>query len=183
LLEHHRNDIAELHAPDGQCNIAIKGGLEFIVHKAQAQCHLFIDNRHAFETLTTHAAPNNPWKHIDSTAHIINTQITQNETDTPHADTSKAQTQRRFRQTMTTAELLTQMPLIPKDTSSFLPSSPSPLTSIALHNLPRSEPSNRLNNESFTLLTQRKLRPHIIHQPGTCTCGTTFDCTMPSQRH
>jgi hypothetical protein len=43
LLEHHRNDIAELHAPDGQHGIAIKGGLEFIVHKAQAQCHLFID--------------------------------------------------------------------------------------------------------------------------------------------
>jgi hypothetical protein len=43
LLEHHRNDIAELYAPDGQCGIAIKGGLEFIVHKAQAQYHLFID--------------------------------------------------------------------------------------------------------------------------------------------
>jgi hypothetical protein len=43
LLEHHRNDIAELCAPDGQYGIAIKGGLEFIVHKAQAQCHLFID--------------------------------------------------------------------------------------------------------------------------------------------
>jgi hypothetical protein len=43
LLEHHRNDIAQLHAPDGQHGIAIKGGLEFIVHKAQAQCHLFLD--------------------------------------------------------------------------------------------------------------------------------------------
>jgi hypothetical protein len=136
---------------------------------------LAADHRHAFETLTTHTAPNNPWKHIDSTAHMINTQITRNETDTPHADTSKAQTQRRFCQTMTTAELLTQTPLIPKDTSSFLPSLLSPLTSIALHNLPRSEPSNRLNNESFTLLMQRKLRPPIIHQPGTCMCGTTFD--------
>jgi hypothetical protein len=35
--------MAQLHAPDGQHGIAIKGGLEFIVHKAQAQCHLFID--------------------------------------------------------------------------------------------------------------------------------------------
>jgi hypothetical protein len=43
LLEHHRNDIAQLCAPDGQCGIAIKGGLEFIVHEAQAQCHLFVD--------------------------------------------------------------------------------------------------------------------------------------------
>jgi hypothetical protein len=43
LPEHHRNDIAQLCAHDGQCGIAIKGGLEFIVHKAQAQCHLFID--------------------------------------------------------------------------------------------------------------------------------------------
>ncbi len=42
LPEHHRNDIAQFCAPDGQHGIAIKGGLEFIVHKAQAQCHLFI---------------------------------------------------------------------------------------------------------------------------------------------
>jgi hypothetical protein len=102
---------------------------------------LAADHRCAFETLTTHAAPTNPWKHIHSTARMINTQITRNETDTPcAADISKAQTQRRFCQTMTTAELLTQTPLIPKDTSSFLPSLLSPLTSIALHNLPRSEP-------------------------------------------
>jgi hypothetical protein len=136
---------------------------------------LAADHRCAFETLTTHTAPNNPWKHIDSTAHTINTQITRNETDTPCADISKAQTQRRFHQTMTTAELLTQMPLIPKDTRTFLPSLLSPSTSIALHNLPRSEPSNRLNNKSFTLLMQRKLRPPILHQPGKCMCGTTFD--------
>jgi hypothetical protein len=137
---------------------------------------LAADHRCAFETLTTHAAPNNPCKHIDSIAHIINAQITRNETDTPHADMSKAQTQRRFYQTMTTGELLTQTPLIPKDMSSFLPaSSLSPLISITLHNLPRSEPSNRLNNESSTLLMQRKLRLSIIHQPGTCMCGTTFD--------
>jgi hypothetical protein len=125
---------------------------------------LAADHRCAFETLTTHTAPTNPY-----------TQITRNETDTPHADISKAQTQRRFYQTMTTAELLTQTPLIPKDTSSFLPSLLSPLTSIALHNPPRSEPSNRLNNESFTLLMRRKLRLPILHQPGKCMCGTTFD--------
>jgi hypothetical protein len=52
---------------------------------------LAADHRHAFETLTTHTAPNNPWKHIGSTAHTINTQITRNETDTPHADISKEQ--------------------------------------------------------------------------------------------
>jgi hypothetical protein len=80
---------------------------------------LAADHRCAFETLTTHTAPNNPWKHIDSTAHTINTQITRNETDTPHADISKAQTQRRFCQTMTTAELLTEKPLILKDMSAF----------------------------------------------------------------
>jgi hypothetical protein len=43
LLEHHRNDIAQFCAPDGQHGIATKGGLEFIVHKAQAQCLLFVD--------------------------------------------------------------------------------------------------------------------------------------------
>jgi hypothetical protein len=42
LLEHHRNDITQLCAPDGQHGIAIKGGLEF-VHKAQAKFHLFVD--------------------------------------------------------------------------------------------------------------------------------------------
>jgi hypothetical protein len=136
---------------------------------------LAADHRCAFETLTTHTSPNNPWKHIDSIAHMIDTQITRNATDTPCADISKAQIQRRFYQTMTTAELLTQTPLIPKDMSSFLPSLLSPLTSIALHNLPRSEPSNRLNNESFTLLIQRKLRLPILHQPRKCICGTTFD--------
>jgi hypothetical protein len=140
------------------------------------QTKLAADHRCAFETLTTHTAQNNPWKHINSTAHTINAQITRNETDTPCADISKAQTQRRFCQTMTTAELLMQMPLIPKDTSTlFLPSLLSPLTSIALHNSPRSEPSNRLNNESFTPLMQRKLQPPILHQPGKCMCGTTFD--------
>jgi hypothetical protein len=56
---------------------------------------LAADHRYAFETLTTHTAPTNPWKHIDSIARIINTQITRNETDTPHADISKGQTQRR----------------------------------------------------------------------------------------
>jgi hypothetical protein len=101
---------------------------------------LAADHRCAFETLTMQTAPTNPWKHIDSMARTINTQITRNETDTPHADISKAQTQQRFYQTMTTAEFLTQTPLIPKDTSSFLPSLLSPLTSIALPNRPRSEP-------------------------------------------
>jgi hypothetical protein len=140
------------------------------------QTKLAADHRCPFETLTTHTAPNNPWKHIGSMAHTINTQITRNETDTPCADISKAQTQQRFCQTMTTAELLTQTPLIPKEMSPFPPSSPSPLTSIALHNLPRrSEPSNQLNNESFTPLMQRKLRLPILHQPGKCMCGTTFD--------
>ena len=43
LPEHHRDDTARLHAPDGQCGIAVKGGLEFIVHKARAQRHLLID--------------------------------------------------------------------------------------------------------------------------------------------
>jgi hypothetical protein len=46
---------------------------------------------------------------------------------------------------------------------------------MALHNLPRSEPSNRIPNESFTLLLQRKLRLPIIHSPTKCKCGTTFD--------
>jgi hypothetical protein len=87
------------------------------------------DHRCAFETLTTRAATNNPWKRIGSTARAINAQITQNETDTPCADISKAQSQ-----TMTTAELLTRTPLILKDTSTFLPSLLRPLTSIASPN-------------------------------------------------
>jgi hypothetical protein len=77
---------------------------------------------------------------------------------------------------MTTAELTAQIPLLPKDNISvFFPSLLSPLTSIALHNLPRSEPSNGSSSESFTLLLQHKLRLPIIHKPGKCICGTTFD--------
>jgi hypothetical protein len=138
--------------------------------------HLAADHRYAFEILTASTAPNNPWQHIDTLAHTIDTCITKDATTTtPYANISKPQTQRRFYQTMTTAELTAQIPLFPKDISVFLPSLLSPLTSIALHNLPRSEPSNRLNNESFTLLLQRKLRLAILHEPGKCICGTTFD--------
>ena len=137
---------------------------------------LAADHRYVFETLTAPTASNNPWQHIDTLAHIIDTCIATNTTTTtPYANISRPKTQRHFYQTMTTEELTTQIPLLPKDISVFLPSLLSPLTSIALHNLPRSEPSNRLNNESFTLLVQRKLRLAILHEPGKCICGTTFD--------
>jgi hypothetical protein len=37
LMAHFRNDISKINTPDGQYGIAVKGGLEFIIHKAQAQ--------------------------------------------------------------------------------------------------------------------------------------------------
>jgi hypothetical protein len=46
----------------------------------------------------------------------------------------------------------------------------SPLTSLALHDLPRSESSNRIANEPFTLLLHRKLRILIIGSPRRNAC-------------
>ena len=43
LLEQHRDDLAQINAPKGQYGIVVKRGLDFIIHKAQAQYHLFID--------------------------------------------------------------------------------------------------------------------------------------------
>ena len=137
------------------------------------------DHRYAFETLTTQPPPtNNPWKHIETLTDLIDQTIRKNETQTLDVNITRHYTQRHLYQTLTANHLFQQIPLLTKDISLFLPSLLSPLTSIALHNLPRSEPSNRINNESFTLLVQRKLRLPILTNPTNhhkCICGTTFD--------
>ena len=76
----------------------------------------------------------------------------------------RPQTQQHFYQAMTIKALITHLPIIPTNISIFLPSLLSSLTSISLHNLPQSKPSNRLHNELFTLLIQRKLRVPIMNQ-------------------
>jgi hypothetical protein len=40
-MRHIKNDLSQFNAPDGQYGIAIKGGLEFIVHEAQAQHYVY----------------------------------------------------------------------------------------------------------------------------------------------
>jgi hypothetical protein len=66
----------------------------------------------------------------------------------------------------------------PDHVSIALPSLLSPLTSLPLHSLPRNNADNRLNNNHFRTLLQRKLRlpvlpPHLHNQ--LCSCGQALD--------
>jgi hypothetical protein len=71
-------------------------------------------------------------------------------------------------------ELYTQSTL---DTSPILSSLLNPLTSLALHSLPRHHPSNRLSNTNYSLLLRRKLRIPLFTTPipPLCLCGKHLD--------
>ena len=126
--------------------------------------------RSAQQSLETHRNNN---KH-----HLQNNKKYATETTETYIS-SRPQTQRQFYQAMATQELITQIALIPIDMRIFLPKLQSLMTSIVLHNLPRSEPFNRLNNASFTLLIQRMLQlpiPKVMY-------GLNSIRAMPMQQY
>jgi hypothetical protein len=147
------------------------------------------DHGHPFETLIMpHAAGANRWQLLRKLARVIDATIpsatAQNGLFTPyeHADISKPETQRRFYDALTKRPLLTQIPLLPKDTSIFLPSWLRPLTSNTLHNLPP-RTAGTLASDLKGILhaphpTQRRSNygsPSILHQTANGICGAILD--------
>ena len=153
--------------------------------RPQGAADLIWLQRGALETSSGPLAPAQSTNSIRSTPKSLETLQTNNK---PHLRINqktrcrkkgnrhlRPQTRGRFCQAMTAQELITQVSLIPTDVSAFPPSSLSPLTSIALRDSPRSESSNRLNNESLTLLVQRKVQPRIINETKNRVFGATLD--------
>jgi hypothetical protein len=141
------------------------------------------DHKYLFQNLIE-STSGNPWKMISEIAPRIlatfpilpnATNNTNNHETSIYAKLSTRQAQRHLCRALTSEAMIKETPNIEPCIRKFLPSLLSPLTSLALHNLPRSEPSNRIANAQFTLLLQPKLRLPIINSVTNCICGSRFD--------